>query len=318
MSKSLGNSPEPLDLIQNYGADGVRIGMLLCSPAGNDLMYDDSLPEQGRNFANKIWNAFRLVKQWEVDDKIPQPASSVVAVNWMEEALKKGVAEIDHNFEKFRISEALMSVYKLFWDEFSAWYLEIIKPEYQKPIDRKTYEATLSLFDNLMRLIHPFMPFITEEIWQLLRERKYGESIMISRLPELSRYDKKLISGFEQVKDTISNIRTVRKEKDIPNREKIELDILKSDEVPDKEFFPVIIKMCNLSEIRLVDVKPEGALSFMTGTVEYCIPVTGVIDIEAELKKIDEEIAYHRGFLVSVMKKLDNEQVCPERTGKRY
>ncbi|HLN55074.1 MAG TPA: valine--tRNA ligase [Bacteroidales bacterium] len=308
MSKSLGNSPEPLELIEKYGADGVRVGMLLCSPAGNDLMYDDSLPEQGRNFANKIWNAFRLVKSWQVDDSIPQPASSATAVKWMEEILKKGTSEIDHNFKKFRISEALMSVYKLFWDEFSAWYLEIIKPEYQKPIDRKTYEATLKLFDGLMRLVHPFMPFISEEIWQLLEERKKGESIMVSRIPETRKYNKELVSGFEQVKETISGVRTVRKEKDIPNKEQIELAILKGRDLPDDDFFPIISKLCNLSAINFVAEKPEGAVSFMTGTTEYYIPLVGKIDTEAELKKIEDEIGYYNGFLVNVMKKLGNER----------
>lgn len=308
MSKSLGNSPEPLELIEKYGADGVRVGMLLCSPAGNDLMYDDSLPEQGRNFANKIWNAFRLVKSWQVDDSIPQPASSEIAVRWMEEILKKGASETDHNFNQFRISEALMSVYKLFWDEFSAWYLEIIKPEYQKPIDRKTYEATVNLFDGLMRLIHPFMPFITEEIWQLLKERKEGESIMVSLLPEGKEFNRELVSAFELVKETVSGIRTVRKEKDIPNREPVELDILEGRDVLSHDFFPVISKMCNLTEIKFIAEKPEGAISFMTGTTEYYIPLKGKIDVAGELKKIDEEIEYHRGFLATVMKKLDNER----------
>jgi valyl-tRNA synthetase len=308
MSKSLGNSPEPLELIEKYGADGVRVGMLLCSPAGNDLMYDDSLPEQGRNFANKIWNAFRLVRHWKIDDKLEQPDSSAAAVKWMDEVIKKGAAEIDHNFKKFRISEALMSVYKLFWDEFSAWYLEIIKPEYQKPIDRKTYESTISIFDSLMRLIHPFMPFITEEIWQLLKERKTGESIMVSRLPGSKKYNKELISGFESMKETVSGIRTIKKEKDIPNKEQIELNILKGRDVLNHEFFPVISKLCNLSEIKFVENKPEGAASFMTGTIEYYIPLNGSIDVEAELKKIDGDLEYNRGFLINVMKKLDNER----------
>ncbi len=308
MSKSLGNSPEPLELIEKYGADGVRVGMLLCSPAGNDLMYDDSLPEQGRNFANKIWNAFRLVRHWEVDDKIGQPDSSAVAVKWMEEMLKKGTAEIDHNFKKFRISEALMSVYKLFWDEFSAWYLEIIKPEYQKPVDRKTYESTISFFDTLMRLIHPFMPFISEEIWQLLKERSKGESLMVARLPEFKKYNKELIAGFESLKETVSGIRTVKKEKDIPNKEQIELNILKGRDILNHDFFPVISKLCNITEIKFVTEKPVGAASFMTGTNEYYIPLNGSIDVDAELKKIEGEIEYQKGFLVNVMKKLDNER----------
>lgn len=308
MSKSLGNSPEPLELIEKYGADGVRVGMLLCSPAGNDLMYDDSLPEQGRNFANKIWNAFRLVKHWHVDDKIPQPESSEVAVHWMDEILKHYTAEIDHNFKKFRISDALMSSYKLFWDEFSAWYLEIIKPEYQKPIDRKTYDATISFFDRLMRLIHPFMPFITEEIWQMLAPRKDGESIMISKIPASKKYDKDLAADFEKVKETVSGVRTIRKDKNIPNRDKIQLQVLSGDEKMNEEFFPVIAKLCNLSEIRMVAKKPEGAASFMTGTIGYYIPLGGKIDTEEELRKINEEIEYHKGFLATVVKKLGNDR----------
>ncbi|HEX2968403.1 MAG TPA: valine--tRNA ligase [Bacteroidales bacterium] len=308
MSKSLGNSPEPLDLIEKYGADGVRVGMLLCSPAGNDLMYDDSLPEQGRNFANKIWNAFRLVNQWQVDDNIPQPVYSEIAVTWMREMLKKGASEIDHNFNEFRISEALMSVYKLFWDEFSAWYLEIVKPEYQKPVDRKTYDATISVFDDLMRLIHPFMPFISEEIWQLLRQREKGASIMVSALPEQADFDKEIVSGFDQVKEITSGIRTVRKDRNIANKEKIGLQILSKDVTGNKSLFTVVSKLCNLSDIILVREKPEGAVSFMAGTNEYFIPLGGRIDVESELKKIDEEIEYHKGFLVNVMKKLDNER----------
>jgi len=308
MSKSLGNSPEPLELIMKYGADGVRVGMLLCSPAGNDLLYDDSLPEQGRNFANKIWNAFRLVKGWNVDPDIDQPESSKIAVKWMEEMLKKTTAEIDANFRKFRISEALMLTYKLFWDEFSGWYLEIIKPEYEKPADIETFESTISLFEKLVRLIHPFMPFITEEIWQLLYERKEGESIMISRMPESKRHNKDLLARFEIVKETISAVRTVRKEKDIPLKEKLEL-LIKSDlKNFDQGFLPVLIKMCNLSGIRFVNSKQDGTVSFMTGTTEFYVPLGDRLDIGAEIEKIKSDLAYHRGFLASVMKKLDNER----------
>ena len=230
MSKSLGNSPEPIDLIEKYGADGVRVGMLLCSPAGNDLLYEDSLPEQGRNFANKIWNAFRLVKNWKVDDDIIQPDSSKVAVKWMDEVFKKSVHEIDLNFRKFRISEALMITYRLFWDEFSGWYLEIIKPEYRKPVDRTTYEATVALFEKLLKVIHPFMPFITEEIWQLLIERKEGESIMVNRLPEAKKFNKEMVTGFEFIKEAISAVRTVRKDKNIPHKEKLRLLVRSDDE----------------------------------------------------------------------------------------
>jgi len=308
MSKSLGNSPEPIDLIEKYGADGVRIGMLLCSPAGNDLLYEDSLPEQGRNFANKIWNAFRLVKSWNVDENIQQPESSKVAVRWMAEVMKKSLGEIDLNFRKFRISEALMITYKLFWDEFSGWYLEIIKPEYQKPIDRATYDSTVLVFEELLKVIHPFMPFITEEIWQLLYERKVGESIMVERLPEIKKYNKDFVVRFESVKETISAVRSIRKSKDLPNKEKLELLILSDKDDSITEFLSIINKLCNLSDISFVSEKQEGAASFMVGTTEYFIPLAGKLDIGAELLRISEELVYHRGFLISVIKKLENER----------
>jgi len=306
MSKSLGNSPEPLDLIEKYGADGVRVGMLLCSPAGNDLLYEDSLPEQGRNFANKIWNAFRLVKSWEVDESIVQPESSRIATVWMDEVLKKAISEVDQNFIKFRISEALMTTYKLFWDEFSGWYLEIIKPEYQKPIDKATYNATIGIFDKLLRVIHPFMPFITEEIWQILGERTDGESLMISLMPEPSEFNRIVYERFEVAKETISAVRTVRKSKEIPLKEKLELLIYTSDKSYDSTYLPVIEKLCNLSGISFVTEKQEGAVSFLVRTTEYFIPLGDKIDIEGELTKIAADLEYHRGFLVSVMKKLDN------------
>jgi valyl-tRNA synthetase len=308
MSKSLGNSPEPIDLIEKYGADGVRVGMLLCSPAGNDLLYEDSLPEQGRNFANKIWNAFRLVKSWEIDDGIEQPDSSRVAIKWMEEVTKRAIHDIDLNFRKFRISEALMITYKLFWDEFSGLYLEIIKPEYQKPVDRITYNETISTFEKLLKVIHPFMPFITEEIWQMLTERNDGESIMVARMPEAKKFNKDLLAGFESAKETISAIRTIRNNQGIPNKEKLELFICFDKENYDAELLPVIGKLGNLSEISFVAAKPEGAISFMVKTTEYFIPLSGKLDIKGELAKIREELEYHRGFLISVMKKIDNQR----------
>lgn len=308
MSKSLGNSPEPIDLIEKYGADGVRVGMLLCSPAGNDLLYEDSLPEQGRNFANKIWNAFRLVKSWEIDEKIGQPESSSVAVKWMYEVMNKSVSEIDQNFNKFRISEALMTSYKLFWDEFSGWYLEIIKPAYQKPIDRVTYNATVEIFDKLLKVIHPFMPFITEEIWQYMLERKDGESIMISLMPEVHDFNRDLVDSFESVKEIISAIRTVRKSKEIPVKEKLDLLIRSDKDSFDTEFLPVVSKLCNLSVISFVSEKQEGAVSFMVRTTEFFIPLAGTQDIEGEIAKLQEDLIYNRGFLVSVMKKLENER----------
>jgi len=307
MSKSLGNSPEPLDLIKKFGADGVRVGMMLCSPAGNDLLYDDSLPEQGRNFANKIWNAFRLVKSWKVDDKIVQPESSAAAVKWMNEILKKSLGEIDSNFKRFRISEALMQSYKLFWDEFSGWYLEIIKPEYKKPIDRKTYDATISVLDSLLRIIHPFMPFITEEIWQLIIERKDGESLMISSIPKAKKYDKELIARFENVKETITAIRTVRKEKQILNRDTVELFVRTDIAAYDSFFLPVTMKLCNISEVKFISEKPGNAASFMVKTTEFHIPLGENIDIESERAKIKTDLDYFKGFLDSIMKKLNNE-----------
>jgi valyl-tRNA synthetase len=307
MSKSLGNSPEPLELIDKYGADGVRVGMLLCSPAGNDLLYDDSLPEQGRNFANKIWNAFRLIKGWKVDDGIVQPDSSGAAVKWMNEVLKRATAEIDTHFRRFRISEALMTAYKLFWDEFSSWYLETIKPDYEKPVDRITYDASLILFDRLLRLIHPFMPFITEEIWQLLIERKEGESIMISSMPEIKKYDKELTIRFELIKECVSAVRTVRREKKIPIKEKLALFIRADETDFNLEFLPVLSRLCNLSRIKFVTEKQTGAVSFMVKTVEFYIPVGDKFNIDTELSKIGEELDYYRGFLISILKKLDNE-----------
>ena len=306
MSKSLGNSPEPLELIEKYGADGVRVGMLLCSPAGNDLLYDDNLPEQGRNFANKIWNAFRLVKGWNVDSSIEQPEASKIALEWMEEVLNLALSNIDSEFRKFRISEALMTTYKLFWDEFSGWYLEIIKPEYQKPIDIQTYNSTLAVFDKLMHIIHPFMPFITEEIWQLLLERKEGESLMISQMPHHRKPNKSLIEKFEVVKETVSFVRTLRKEKEVGARAKLELFIRSSPENYDSQLLPVIIKMANLSDVSFTSKKLDGAASFIVKTTEFYIPFGVGLNVEAEITRISEELEYSRGFLSNVIKKLAN------------
>lgn len=316
MSKSLGNSPEPLDLIRKYGADGVRVGMLLCSPAGNDLLYDDTLPEQGRNFANKIWNAFRLVKSWKLDESIEQPEASMAAVKWMDEILKRGISQTDANFRKFRISEALMTIYKLFWDEFSGWYLEIIKPDYEKPIDKKTYEATLVFFDKLLKIIHPFMPFITEEIWQLLVPRADGESIMISRMPESKKFNRVLAGNFEVVKETVTAIRSLRREKNLSQKEKLVLLIRAGEENAVTDFLPVISRLCNLSEINFVDSKQDGAASFMVGTTEYFIPLGDKLDSESEIRKINEDLEYFNGFLASVMKKLDNEKFVKNAPAK--
>ena len=305
MSKSLGNSPDPLDLIDKFGADGVRMGLMLGAPAGNDIMYDDSLCEQGRNFCNKIWNAFRLVKGWEVDADKPQPEASKAAVVWFEEVLSKCLFEIDDLMGKFRISEALMSVYKLFWDEFSAWYLEIIKPAYGSPIDKVTYDHTLEFFDALLKLLHPFMPFITEELWQNLEPRKDGESIMVSLLPKPKSYDEKIILEFDTVKEIIAGIRTIRKQKNIPQKEALQLLVKGSH---NGELNCVIEKIGNISSIIISEDKPAGAVSFLVGATEYSIPVQQSINLDEELKNLQKDLDYYNNFLNSVRKKLSNEK----------
>lgn len=305
MSKSLGNSPDPLMLIEKYGADGVRMGLMLAAPAGNDILYDDALCEQGRNFNNKIWNAFRLVKSWNVGD-VPQPESAAMAVDWFDAVLNKALAEVADLFGKFRLSEALMTVYKLFWDEFSSWYLEMVKPAYGAPIDRTTYDATLRYFDVLLRLLHPFMPFITEELWQHLAERKEGESIMYASLPVAGQFDEHLLSDMDVAKEIIAGVRTVRLQKNLPNKETLPLQV-----VGGKAAVPcvsVVKKMANLSDISESDTKEATSVSFLVGTVEYAVPLGGNIDIDAELKKLESELAYNEGFLQSVLKKLGNEK----------
>ena len=304
MSKSLGNSPDPIELMEKYGADGVRMGMLLSSPAGNDLPFDEALCEQGRNFNNKIWNAFRLVKGWETAD-IPQPESSRLAVEWFNSKLFKTVDVIDDLFNKYRISEALMEVYKLFWDEFSSWYLEMIKPSYQQPIDKKTYKSTLHFFDALLKLLHPFMPFITEELWQALEKREDGESIMVSLMPQKTDdLNETMLNAMEDVKEIIANIRTIRLQKNIPNKDNLQLNIIGQH---DSTYNPVIAKMANLDEVKELPEKPEGAVSFLVKTTEYAVPLGSSINIEEELTKLKEELKYQKGFLASVMKKLSNE-----------
>ena len=305
MSKSLGNSPDPLDLIDKYGADGVRMGMMLSAPAGNDILFDDTLCEQGRNFNNKIWNAFRLVKGWNVAD-IEQPEYAKLATDWFDAILAKTAAEENDLFEKYRLSEALMAVYKLFWDEFSSWYLEMVKPAYGQPIDKVTYEKTLSFFDTLLKLLHPFMPFITEELWQHIYDRKEGESIMIQTLNVTSTYDEGIIQLFEVVKEVIGGIRTIRLQKNIAQKEALSLEVV--GESPIATFNAVITKLCNLSAIATVAAKAEGAASFMVGTTEYAVPLGNLIDAEEELKKLEADLKYQEGFLQSVMKKLSNEK----------
>ncbi len=307
MSKSLGNSPDPLVLIDKYGADAVRTGMLFCSPAGGDLLYDDSLPEQGRNFANKIWNAFRLVKNWEVDSNIEQPEHSKVAVEWFNAKLDETILTLNKQFDDFRLSEALMTVYKLFWDDFSSWYLEMIKPEYQKPIDATTYNQTLEFFKKLSLLLSPFMPFITEELWQFLKKDEDVESIVIAKWPEVSTFDKNLISQFEDCMQVVASIRNVRQEKNLPQRDKLTLNIIKHGEYSEV-FDSVIMKLGNLEEIQTIDSKIEMAASFLVKAHEYFIPLGDLIDKDEEIKKLQEELKYTEGFLNSVMKKLSNER----------
>ena len=304
MSKSLGNSPDPLMLIEKFGADGVRMGLMLAAPAGNDILYDDSLCEQGRNFNNKIWNAFRLVKGWEVAD-IEQPEYAKTAVKWFEAVLNKTLAEVDDLFGKFRLSEALMAVYKLFWDEFSSWYLEMVKPAYGKPVDRATYEATLGFFDALLRLLHPFMPFITEELWQHIAERKDGESVMTALLPKAGVFSEQTIADMDVAKDIIAGIRTVRLQKNIPNKEELELQVMGEGNVPVES---IIKKLANLSAVANVSEKDATAAAFMVGTTEYAVPLGNNINVEEELKKLEADLKYQEGFLQSVLKKLSNEK----------
>ncbi|MDE7381371.1 MAG: valine--tRNA ligase [Muribaculaceae bacterium] len=305
MSKSLGNSPDPLDLIQQFGADGVRMGLMLAAPAGNDIMYDDSLCEQGRNFCNKIWNAFRLVKSWEVNDEITQPESAREGIEWFEAKLNNTFAEVSDLMNKFRISEALMTIYRLFWDEFSSWYLEVVKPAYGTPMDRKTYDATLNFFDLLLRLLHAYMPFITEELWQHLYDRKPGESIMNAQLPEAQIFEAPIIDEFELIKEIVAGIRTIRKQKQIPNKESLKLFIRGAH---NDNLNAILSKMGNLELIEKTEEKPAVAASFIVGSTEYFIPLDSNINVEEELKKLEKDLAYYEGFLNTVRKKLGNER----------
>ncbi len=304
MSKSLGNSPDPIELMEKFGADGVRMGLMLAAPAGNDILYDDALCEQGRNFNNKIWNAFRLVKGWEVAD-IEQPESARKAIEWFDAVLNSTLAEVKDLFGKFRLSEALMAVYKLFWDEFSSWYLEMVKPAYQQPIDRATYEATLGFFDNLLRLLHPFMPFITEELWQHIAERGENESIMVARIPEAKAWNADNITAMNEAKDIIAGVRSVRLQKNIPNKNALSLQVAGKFSNSNSS---VIKKLANLETIEEVAEKDATAASFLVGTTEYAVPLGNNIDVEEELKKLEADLKYMEGFLTSIEKKLSNER----------
>ena len=307
MSKSLGNSPDPIELIEKFGADGVRMGMMLSAPAGNDILFDESLCEQGRNFNNKIWNAFRLVKGWETAD-IEQPEANKVAVKWFEAKLKEVNAEVNDLFKKYRISEALMAVYRLFWDEFSSWYLEMVKPEYQKPMDKASYDATLRFFETLLKMLHPFMPFITEELWQNIYERKDGESIMCDKLElEAPTADEQaLTANIELLKQIIGGVRTIRNQKNISPREALKLQIVGANEL--EAYNCVLAKMANLDEIAVVNEKDGTASAFMVGTTEYAVPLGDKIDVAAEIEKAEAQLKHLEGFLAGINKKLSNEK----------
>ena len=307
MSKQLGNSPDPLDLIAKYGADGMRVAMMLSSSAGNDVMFDEALCEQGRNFGNKIWNAYRLISMWQVDESLAQSENNRLSVEWFKHTLSKAIAEINDLFSSYRISEAFMRIYKLFWDDFSGWYLEMVKPAYQQPTDKATMESTKYYFDQLMRLIHPFMPFVTEEIWQDLAPRAEGESIMYAPMPKAEEVDEKLLSRFELATEVITGIRNVRKQKNIAQKQELELNVIADENYP-AEYAPVIAKMCNLNQINLIEEKDPTADAFIVKTTQYFVPMGEMIDKDAELKKLADELTYLEGFLSSVMKKLSNER----------
>ena len=307
MSKQLGNSPDPLDLIAEYGADGVRVAMMLCSSAGNDLMFDNALCEQGRNFGNKIWNAYRLINGWQVDESLAQSDCSKQAVAWFTNRFNAALAEIEENFKNYRISEALMVAYKLFWDDFSGWYLEMIKPAYLAPCDAATMAATKKMFEQLMLLLHPFMPFVTEEIWQDLAERKEGESICVASMPKAQAADEAALARFVLAQEVVSAIRNIRKQKNLAQKEALELKVVRDENYP-SEYEAVIAKMANLSQITFVTEKNPMDAAFIVKTTQYFVPMGDNIDKEAEIAKLEKDLAYQQGFLATVMKKLSNER----------
>ena len=306
MSKSLGNSPDALKLIDDYGADGVRVGLLLSSAAGNDLMFEEELCNQGKGFANKIWNAFRLVTGWEVTE-IDQPEASKIAVEWYQSKFQQALAEIEDHYSKYRLSDALMGIYKLVWDDFCSWLLEMIKPEYQQPIDSKTFKSVIEIFESNLKILHPFMPFLTEEIWHFIAERTPEEALIVAKYPTIEPFDAQLISDFEMVKEVISGIRTIRKDKNISFKDSIELSFINNDNLSER-YNSVIEKMGNISKMGSVKDAVEGALSFRVHSNEYFIPISGAINVEEEIKKLNEELKYTEGFLKSVQNKLANER----------
>jgi len=307
MSKSLGNSPEPLGLIEKFGADGVRVGLLLSASAGNDILFDEELCNQGKAFTNKIWNAFKLIKGWEVSETIPQPESSKVAIEWYEAKLQQTLLDIEDNFEKYRLSEALMATYKLVWDDFCSWFLEMIKPAYQQPIDKATFDKAIEMLENNLKLLHPFMPFLTEEIWQHITERTPEQALIVAEYPKMTSVNTKLIADFDFATDVISGIRTIRKDKNIPFKEVIELRVV-NNEKASNYFDSIIMKLGNIADLKYVTDKVDGALSYRVKSNEYFIPITGNIDVEAEIAKLTEELNYTKGFLRSVQGKLSNEK----------
>jgi valyl-tRNA synthetase len=306
MSKSLGNSPDALKLIDDFGADGVRVGLLLSSPAGGDLLFDESLCEQGRNFANKIWNSLRLIKGWEVAD-IEQPEHSKLAIDWFNAKFNQDLADIEKSFSEFRISEALMTTYKLVWDSFCSWYLEIIKPAYQQPIDKATYDAAIEIMERLMTVLHPFMPFLTEEVWHALNTRDTGNLIALNTWPTQIEVNSDILNDFEQATAVVSEIRTYRKKQNLAQKNPIELHV-KLNSNWNKSFDALVAKLCNISELNYTSEKLSGAHSFIVKSNEYFIPLDGNIDVEAECQKLEEELKYTKGFLNGVMKKLGNER----------
>jgi valyl-tRNA synthetase len=307
MSKSLGNSPDPLDLIEKFGADGVRVGLLLSASAGNDIMFDEELCNQGKGFTNKIWNAFKLIKGWEVSDSIPQPESSKVAIEWYEAKLQQTLVDIEDNFEKYRISDALMGIYKLVWDDFCSWFLEMIKPAYQQPIDSVTFAKAIEMLENNLKLLHPFMPFLTEDIWQILAPRTKEEALIVSTWPEMKPFNAALIADFENTMEVISGVRTIRKDKNIPFKDAIELKAINNDNVS-TYFDSVVTKLGNITALEYVTDKVDGALSYRVNSNEYFIPITGNINVEEEIAKLTTELEYTKGFLKSVQNKLANEK----------
>jgi valyl-tRNA synthetase len=307
MSKSLGNSPDPIELIEKYGADGVRVGMLLTSPAGNDLPFDEELCEQGRNFSNKIWNAFRLIKGWQVDEKMEQPEHARKANDWFQAKLSLMLANLEKAYADYRISEALMMTYKFIWDDFSSWYLEMVKPDYQKPIDQKTFSETQANFEQILKILHPFMPFITEEIWQDISQRAKDEALIISPWPEPVEMKLQLVEEFDFAAEVISGIRNIRKEKNVPQKEQLQVLVMNADNT-NTYFDGIIMRLTNLERVQYIQEKPEGAVSFRVKGNEYFIPLQGYLNIGEEIEKLQNELKYTRGFLHSVQNKLSNEK----------